>query len=202
VTNRFDAREEGDTRRRIPPLPSPLAATAAYCVAFAVAALFGLAGCGGGVKTETSTPDLASAVHPPATKPRASGALGLCPSETGLEHFTTSGVQAAAKIAALYGDIGRADDLAMSDRAWWPRVKELWANGHSPLGRFAVVSDRPLASDRALSAMVKHSCGASLVRFTEVLAVRPTNPTRHCNACGTEMFFIERVHRPLIYFIR
>ncbi len=174
--------------------PAGVAATALAVVAC-------VAGCGGASSSAVEVGQHDAAKPPPRQAARDS-VMALCPNPDGLERFTGTSVGAARRVAARYGDASRAADLAVSDRAWWPQVKRDWARRHSALGHFAVVAYEPAADNRAASAMIARACGKSLVEFTEIVAVRPKRGARRCNACGSELFFVQRRRRPLIYFIR
>jgi len=92
-------------------------------------------------------------------------------------------------------------DLADSDRAWQPIVRALW-NGHTQTrpADSRVVLDVTAASKIPYRVIVRRCCGQALIgRSLTVTVGRLSQPA--CDACAETMFFIDRTHRPLIYYV-
>jgi hypothetical protein len=84
-------------------------------------------------------------VQPPVRSASTGSALTLCPSNDGVEYFTSSSVKAATNVARHFGDTTRAADLASSDRAWWPDVRHNWADATgSPISHLSSTGVRRL----------------------------------------------------------
>jgi hypothetical protein len=141
-------------------------------------------------------------VQPPARSASHGSALALCPSTEGLEYFNSNSVKAASRIAGRFGDSTRAADLASSDRAWWPDVRNNWAGGKgSPIGHLAITGVSRLVDSPDLGQIISRACGKALVSHTEVVFARPTTASEHCDACALSIFFVDRRKHTLVYYI-
>lgn len=136
-------------------------------------------------------------IYPPALRSHG-GALKACPSQAGLERFGADARARARKEALGYSSAGRARDLANSDRAWQPSV-----GSSAPSGQAMMLDGAGPAARSGYAIIVRHSCGARLLKRSYVVAVGPAQApgTPHCVACISHFFLLDRRGRALIYFI-
>ena len=141
----------------------------------------------------------------PAALPSRGGALGACPSPSGLRRPDAL-VEAQARVAAiLYGRVSLATDIANSDRAWRPQVRAMWSydSGKPLAAETRVVRSETPAGASGYRIIVRRSCGAPLIRRSIVVTVAPATPVGQspCEACAEHVFFLDRRGRALIYFV-
>jgi len=138
-------------------------------------------------------------IYPPPVRSRG-GALAACPNPAGLTSFTTSATAAARRTASRYLRVSEAADLRASDRAWWPLVRQSWRSRKpgKGAGAEAALGSEP-ASRSGYAVIVRFSCGQSLI--AKSLLVTVGAPNARCVACRSQVFFIDRRGRALIYFV-
>lgn len=179
-------------------------------------ALGGLAlgGCGSGSQLRTTTdatvPRLVTledtlnpSVYPPPVKAHPDGALGACPSPSGLEAFNARARKLAGAIAHSYGHASLAVDLRNSDRAWWPHVRAMWRWPAKERAEEVVYGfGTGSRYSGGYSPLLVFSCGEALVTKTVGVGVGPrqSGHNRGCNACISTLFFVNRRGKPLIYY--
>jgi hypothetical protein len=131
----------------------------------------------------------------------AGGALAACPNPAGLAPFGRRSKDSALRAASRYGRVSLAVDLRDSDRAWWPRLRELWRSDNPSAGAPGEVAGGLSAGPRtAYAAVVGFSCGSALVRKSIAVYLAPRQ--RHnCDACVSSLYFIDRRGRALIYWV-
>jgi hypothetical protein len=136
----------------------------------------------------------------PAPVVSKGGALSLCPSSAGLAPFSAATVKAATYAADAYPMVNETAGLALSDQAWWPQVRsESRNNKVGPTG-WTPTRSEPLVKAGDLSSIIRRSCGQALVRLSELVGVAP-NGRGNCDACRSNLFFLNRHGRTLLYYI-
>jgi hypothetical protein len=138
-------------------------------------------------------------IYPPPVRSRG-GALAACPNPAGLQSFTTSATATAKRSASRYLRVSEVADLHGSDRAWWPLVRQSWRSrkpGKGP-GAEAALGSEP-ASRSGYAVIVRYSCGQPLVARSLLVTIGA--PNARCVACRSQVFFIDRRGRVLIYFV-
>jgi hypothetical protein len=154
-----------------------------------------------GVATAATASRSAVSVYPRAVKARA-GALAACPNPAGLEPFNSTTTTLAVHTARAYGHISLSHDLRASDRAWWPQARRKWSAGRPALGRSNVTGTSPLETHGDLSSIIRRACGDALIPLTQLVGIIPIGQERTgCNACRSDMFFVDRRGRALIYYL-
>jgi hypothetical protein len=88
-------------------------------------------------------------------------ALSSCPSQNGLEPFTTGAIAQAKQIARNYLSNQFASDIAVTDRSWWEADFNDYAGGND-LGRHTLSSETP-ASKTPAAAGLTTACGPELL---------------------------------------
>lgn len=141
-------------------------------------------------------------VYPPSMTAAHNGALGRCPSESGVEAFAPALRAHVRPIVATYGRVDEQTDLKNSDRAWWPQVTKLWKL-HRGRNTSTLVRKIEPASKSPYALIVRHSCGSNVLgRSLAVTAIPPPAPyAKPCSACAITVFFLERRGHPLIYYV-
>ena len=141
-----------------------------------------------------------AAVYPPPVS-SAGGALAACPSPAGLEPFDRRAKDSALRAASTYGRVSLDFDLRNSDRAWWPRLRELWRPDHPAAGATSEVAGGLSPGPKtAYAVIVRYSCGLALVRKSIAVYLAPRH--RHnCDACVASVYFIDRRGHALIYWL-
>jgi hypothetical protein len=127
-------------------------------------------------------------------------ALLACPSPKGLVPFTAHTKTAADHEAATFDRVSLTADLHISAQSWWPQVREMWkAQLASPDIQLSgtVRPGVPLAQT-AYSVLIPTKCGRKLVADSLMVTLIPLQqPT----STGTELFFLNRDGRALVYFV-
>jgi hypothetical protein len=141
--------------------------------------------------------------HPSPVRARQGHGVALCPNPNGLQVFTPAAQQHAAQQADAYGRRSLAEDLANTDKAWWPHVRALWKM-HTARKQTTdvVVGDEP-ATRSGFAVFLRPACGAATLRRTLMVTVGPSQagPGPHCDACNAHFFYIDRQGRSLLWFI-
>jgi len=145
----------------------------------------------------------ASGSFPPSNYPlplAGEGAVSLCPNPAGLEPFTRPATRAAVASASRYGRVSEAADLRASDRAWWPQVRRMWRAGRSAKGvdNQAVEGSEALRQS-AYAAIARFSCGRSLVSLSLQVVIGPRDT--NCDACRSQLWFVDRRGHALLYYV-
>jgi hypothetical protein len=143
-------------------------------------------------------------LYPPPVPAAPGHGLGLCPNPSGLETFTVRTARLALRVAATYDHKSLDTDLRNSDRAWWPQVRRMWASGHPGKGvAFRVVLGAEPTAKSAYAVFMGPACGASTLAKSLMVSVGPRQPVRgpHCVACNSQLFFVDRQGRALIYYL-
>jgi len=144
------------------------------------------------VATAAASSGFPRSIYPPPVRSRG-GALAACPNPVGLQPITAGARTAAVKSATRYSPTSRAFDLRGSDRAWWPLIRRVPASANE-----VVDSSEPLTrSDYSM--IVRFSCGSSLVSKSLEVTVGPRNA--RCEACRSQLLFINRRGRTLLYYV-
>jgi hypothetical protein len=143
------------------------------------------------------------ALHPSPVKARLGHAVTLCPNPSGLQLFTSVGLQRATGEADAYGRRSLAADLANADRAWWPHVRALWKTRTARKHSTDVVVGSEPAARSGFAVFLRPACGAATLKRTLMVTVGPSQagPGPHCDACNAHFFYVERRDRPLLWFI-
>jgi hypothetical protein len=126
----------------------------------------------------------------------------IVPVEKGLERIRSASVKAAVEIVGHLGNSRRAADLAVSDRAWWPEVRRVWARGTPSQIRHLHVTDATALDDSSdfgaghLASVWRAAC----LRFRGRLRATGGGD-HHGGACGLSVFLVDRRKHPLICYI-
>jgi hypothetical protein len=131
-------------------------------------------------------------IYPPPVRSRG-GALTACPNPQGLQAVTAAAVTAAVKSATRFSPSSRAFDLRGSDRAWWPLIRRV----PEPVNE-VVDGSEPLTRS-GYSVIVRFSCGSSLVSKSLEVTVGPRSA--RCDACRSQLFFVDRRGHALLYYV-
>jgi hypothetical protein len=96
--------------------------------------------------------------------------------------------------------VSEAVDLRDSDRAWWPAVRAVWRSGKPGNGALNQVVDgsEPL-SRSGYAVFARAGCAEALVPESLLVVVGPRD--QRCAACRSQVFFVDRRGRALIYYI-
>jgi hypothetical protein len=163
---------------------------AAILIAATVGAGFasGAAGAGGA---------FSPSIYPPPVHSR--GAVAPCPNPDGLEPFSAPATSAAVASAGRYDKVSEAVDQRASDRAWWPQVRIMWRTGKPARGADDEVVDgsEPLSLS-AYQVIAHAACGQSLVSLSLQVTIGPRR--MRCDACRSQLWFVDRRGRALLYF--
>jgi hypothetical protein len=163
-------------------------------VAVLIAATAG-AGVASGAAASSGFPPL---IYPPPVHGR--GAVSSCPNPEGLDPFTASVTSAAVESASRYDRVSEAVDLRASDRAWWPQVRTLWHTGKPAKGAANQVVDGSEPLDRSGYAVIaRFSCGKSLVSRSLQVTIGPRH--MRCDACRSQLWFVDRRGHALLYYV-
>jgi hypothetical protein len=141
------------------------------------------------------------AVYPSPVPSAAGGALAACPNPAGLERFDLQAKHSVLRAATTYGRVSLAVDMRNSDRAWWPRLREMWRSDHPAAGATSEVAGGLSPGPKtAYAVVVRFSCGSTLVRKSIAVYLAPRE--RHnCDACVSSVYFIDRRGHALIYWV-
>ena len=138
---------------------------------------------------------------PPNPVPaRPHSAFRYCPSPSGLEQFTRSARASARRDALDYLRVSLAVDLSHSERSWVAETRAFWKDITHPAASPQTVYATDAAKDSGYAVIVRHACGASLLRRSLAVTLAPVLPAG-CQACRTTYFLVDRRARPLIYFV-
>jgi len=146
------------------------------------------------VATGTSFPPT---IYPPPVASKGA-AMSLCPNASGLEQFTPAAIELARAAATVYGRKSLATDLRDSDRAWWPYVRRMWAAKLPATGSQAVLEQGPAATS-GYQVFLKPACGSAIVAKTFIVTIGPAHAT--CEACRSQLFFVDRRGHALAYYL-
>lgn len=139
-----------------------------------------------------------SSVFPPPVHGR--GAVSLCPNPEGLVPFTPVVTSAAVESARRYDRVSEAADIRASDRAWWPHIRTTWRTGKPQKGMAnQVVEGAEPLGESDYSVIARFSCGQSLVSKSLQIAIGPRH-TR-CDACRSQLWFVDRRGHALLYYV-
>jgi hypothetical protein len=143
------------------------------------------------------------ALHPFPVKGTPGHAVELCPNPSGLQVFNSVALQRAAREADAYGRRSLDADLANTDRAWWPHVRELWKTHTARKHDTDVVVGSEPAMRSGFAVFLRPACGAATLKRTLMVTVGPSQvgPGPHCDACNAHFFYVERTGRPLLWFV-
>ena len=144
------------------------------------------------VATATAPGGFPRSIYPPPVRSRG-GALTACPNPQGLQPVAVAARTAAVKSATRFNPSSRAFDLRGSDRAWWPLV------GRVPDPVNEVVDNSEPLTRSGYSVIVRFSCGSSLVSKSLEVTVGPRNA--RCDACRSQLFFVNRRGHTLLYYV-
>jgi len=164
-----------------------------------IAVLIGSTAIGAGAAGTAYPPS----VYPPPVEARPGGGLAACPNQSGLETFGVAATRLAVGIADTYDRHSLRSDLRNSDRAWWPEVRRTWRSGKPGRGvTYQVVYGSEPLSRSGYSVIVRSSCGSALVAKSLLVNIGPrqTHPP-YCEACISQLFFVDRRGRALIYYL-
>ncbi len=132
----------------------------------------------------------------PASRPSHSPALASCPSEVGIEPFTTAAIGAAKRIARNYSSSQFASSITVTDRSWWTVEFNAFASGNLG-GPHTVTGARP-AVQTAAAAGIERACGTKLIQ--DSLAVT-LGASPYSTLTGT-LYLLDRAGHPLVYYVR
>ena len=139
-----------------------------------------------------------SSVFPPPVHGR--GAVSRCPNPEGLVAFTPSVTSAAVASARRYDRISETADLRASDRAWWPQIRTMWRAAKPETGiENQVVEGSERLGESDYSVIARFSCGQSLVSKSLQVAVGPRH--MRCDACRSQLWFVDRRGHALLYYV-
>jgi hypothetical protein len=153
---------------------------------------------GGGLASGAAASGVfAPSVYPPPAP--SHGAVAPCPSPDGLEPFSAPATSAAVASAGRYDKVSEAVDQRASDRAWWPQVRTMWRTGRPAKGvRSQVVDGSEPLSRSGYAVIVNASCGRSLVSLSLQVTVGPRD--MRCDACRSQLWFVDRRGHALLYY--
>ena len=134
-------------------------------------------------------------IYPPPVHSR--GAVSPCPNPDGVELFAPSVTRAAVQSARRYDRVSEAVDLRASDRAWWPEVRTMWRTEKPGKGAGPVVDGSEPLDKSGYAVIVRSSCGKSLVKQSLQVTIGP--PHMRCEACRSQLFFVDRRGHALLY---
>jgi hypothetical protein len=138
-------------------------------------------------------------IYPPPVHGR--GAVSPCPNPEGLDPFTPSVTSAAVESANRFLQVSEAIDLHDSDRAWWPQVRAMWRRRGTPakgLENQVVDGSEPLDSS-GYAVIARFSCGQSLVSKSLQVTIGPRH--MRCDACRSQLWFVDRRGHALLYYV-
>jgi len=140
-------------------------------------------------------------VYPPAVK--SHGILPGCPNPAGLEAFDASATRLALRGASAYDRESLQTDLRDSDRSWWSAVRAMWRTGKPEQAvTFQVVEGSQSLESSGYAPFVRSSCGRSLVAMSLIVDIGPRETaTQHCEACISQLFFVDRRGHALVYYL-
>jgi hypothetical protein len=145
----------------------------------------------------------ASTGFPPSIYPQpvhGRGAVSRCPNPDGLDRFSPSVTSAAVASASRYDRISQAVDLHASDRSWWPQARTLWRTGKPAKGSADRVVDGSAPLGRSgYSTIARFSCGQSLVSRSLQVTIGPRHTP--CDACRSQLWFVDRRGHALLYYV-
>jgi hypothetical protein len=134
-------------------------------------------------------------LYPPA--PRSQGrALSSCPSNSGLERFTSGAVAQARRIAKNYLSSQFASDIAVTDRSWWTSDFNRMAGGGG-FGTHTITRETP-TSRSANATNINNACGAELVNDSLAITVGASG---YSDFAGT-IYLLDRRGHPLVFDVR
>jgi hypothetical protein len=150
------------------------------------------------VATAAASGTFPSSIYPPPVRGR--GAVSPCPNPAGLERFTRPVRRAAVASASRYDRVSEAVDLRASDRAWWPHVRHMWRTGKPGTGfENQVVEGSEGLRRSAYAVIVRFSCGRSLVSLSLQVGIGPHD--MNCDACRSQLWFVDRRGHALLYYV-
>ena len=160
---------------------------AVLIVAAAAGAASGAAASGG----------FAPSIYPQPVHSR--GAVSPCPNPDGLVPFTASASSAAVAAASRYDRVSETVDMRAADRALWPQLRALWRSGRPAKGAAGEVVEGSEPLERSdYAGIVRSSCGRSLVSRSLQVTIGPRH--ERCEACRSQLFFLDRRGRALLYY--
>lgn len=164
--------------------------------ALSVAVLFG------GIKAVSAASGrFPRSIYPPAVSAASGGALTRCPNGSGVGAFPAALRADVRRIALTYAQVNQATDMRNSDPAWWPQIRRMWKSP-SPSQRGVAVRKIEPASHSPYAAIVRRSCGASVLRLSIAATAVPRAQTgKSCAACAITLFFLDRRDHLLIYYV-
>ena len=145
----------------------------------------------------------ASGGFPPSIYPQPvharGGAVSPCPNPDGLLPFTPAVSSAAVAAASRYDRVSEAADMSAADRALWPQLRTLWRTGRPAKGAASEVVEGSEPLDRSgYAVIVRSSCGRSLVSRSLQVTIGPRH--ERCDACRSQLFFLNRRGHALLYY--
>ena len=156
------------------------------------------------VTTATAKRAFPPSIYPPPVHAQPGPAFSACPKPSGLEPFNAASTKLAQQLAARYGHVSLAADLARSDRSFWPQLRRFWRQTkHGAwLSSLQAVRTTQLGGPSMVwSGVVRYYCGPKLVAesLNVVITVRHLQRCADCN--GGNEFFIDRRGTPLVYMV-
>jgi hypothetical protein len=119
-----------------------------------------------------------------------------CPSDNGLEPFTTAAIAQAEKVAKTYLSARFASDIAVTDRSWWTADFSQYADDNVG-GNRTVTGERSTSTNPSAPGLAQ-ACGQELVRDSIIVTVSESGGS---DFPGT-LYFLNRDGHPLVYNVR
>lgn len=145
--------------------------------------------------SQLGAPGFPASLYPAAHGSRGP-ALQSCPSDEGLESFTTGAIAQAESIAKTYLSGQFASDIAVTDRSWWTADFNQHADGKVG-GRHIVTGEEP-TSESPTATGIAQACGPDLVRDSIAVTIGRSS---YSDLAGT-LYFLDRDGHPLVYDVR
>jgi hypothetical protein len=142
-----------------------------------------------------NAPGFPASLYPPARGSQGS-ALSSCPSQSGLEPFTTGAIVQARRIARAYQSSQFASDITVTDRSWWAADFNNMARGGG-FGTHTITGEMPTSKSPS-AATIKNACGPELVDDSISVAVGKSG---YSDFVGT-IYLLDRDGHPLVYDVR
>ncbi len=143
-----------------------------------------------------------ASIYPQPVAAGSGAAFSACPSPLGLERFDTASIRLAEHVGASYGHISLSDDLANTDRSYWPMLRADWKQaGAGSWLSFSEVRSAQLGGPAMVwSGVVRHYCGARLLTDSLNVFVG-RRKLLNCDCNGVNLIFLDRRGRALVYMV-
>jgi hypothetical protein len=161
------------------------------------AVLIAVTACAGVASGAAASGGFPPSIYPPPV--HSHGAVAPCPNADGLEPFTPPATSAAVASAGRYDKVSEAVDQRASDRAWWPQVRMMWRTGKPAKGAENQVVDGSEPLSRSGYAVIANAaCGHALVSLSLQVTIGPRQ--MRCDACRSQLWFVDRRGHALLYY--